>query len=452
MSLFTKAQDTLKRECQFEAGSSVLVACSGGADSVALLHLLSSQRKRLKINKLGVYHLNHGVRGEESDADEVFVKELAGKFGLPFHYEREDVSSWAAEHGVSLEMAGRKLRYIGINKLLESEGYTYAALGHTASDNAEWLLLSLVRGRAEPLLWGIPARRDRYIRPLIRCTRKEVLRYLESNRLSFREDSSNASLSFDRNLIRHRVIPQLKELNPSIEETLSRSLKIGDALKSSLDSEAAELLSRLSGRLGRELDTPGLSGYNLATQLRVLRLFAPWLGADDMLRLLPLKTSRGTREIARGAGQRIICSYGRLTIEDLQSQPVWKPRVLHEGKPVLVPVMGWRLHVHVAESCELAGQEDTVYFDASQLRPPFDVRAWHEGDRMIPFARHSAVKLKRIFIEKKVPRMLRRYWPLICKNEKVIWAAGLVRSADAPITDLTRELTILTLLRGEDGN
>ncbi len=458
MSLLNKAEDALKQECPIEKGAGILVACSGGADSVALLHFLHSNQKKLGIGKLGVYHLNHGLRGAESDADERFAAELAETFGIDFHPDCADVAAYAARNGISLEMAGRKLRYAGLERLLKSSNYGYAGLGHTASDNAEWIILSLLRGRAEPALWGIPARREHYVRPLIRCTREEVLTYLAEHKLSFREDSSNACLSFDRNRVRHRIIPLLRELNPSFEQTLSRTLWLGDICKSALDVEAANLLRRISVNKGkvRELDTSGLSDYNPATQLRVLRLFAPWLGAGDLLRLMPLGPAKGTREIARSGGKKLSVSYGLLVCEECDDQPVWESFELAEGNDVFLPGLGWRVCVHkgdVEEHSslqELLLRSDAAYFDASVIAPPFIVRAWREGDRMIPFGRHSEVKLKRIFIDRKVPREVRRRWPLVCKGAEILWIAGLLRSAAAPVTDSTRKLTILSVLRGEN--
>ncbi|MBD3286599.1 tRNA lysidine(34) synthetase TilS, partial [candidate division WOR-3 bacterium] len=279
MFFVKKATKTFISECGYESGQSILVACSGGADSIALLRFLHSRRERLKIPRLGVFHLNHGLRGDEALADEEFVRKLTGELGLTFYPFREDVSAYAAKEAVSMEMAGRRLRYERLNEVCRREGYELAALGHTATDNVEWILLSLIRGRVEPLLWGIPARRERYIRPLIRCTRDEIIGYLKRLSQSYREDSSNISFSYDRNRIRHRIVPLLKEENPSLEETVSRTLMLGDFQKAFLDSRARELMDSLviiTGR-GRELDTSKLSRYNPVTQLHILRLFVPWL-------------------------------------------------------------------------------------------------------------------------------------------------------------------------------
>ncbi len=456
MSLEKKALSTLKSECGFRKGSSVLVACSGGPDSVALLALLNNHRNKLEIPRLGVYHLNHSLRGSESDQDEEFVSALARRWNLPFHSEKADVEVVSRSEGISFEMAGRKLRYSGLERLLESERYDLAALGHTASDNVEWLLLSLVRGRAEPMLWGIPARRGAFIRPLIRCTREEVIVYLKKERLTFREDSSNLDESYDRNHVRRRVIPELKALNPSLEDTISRTLELGDRIAESVraSSEKAYEDVIVRGSKGLELDTSKLSQYNITTQLRVLRRFVPWLGGRDLRRLVPLETSKGTREIQRGNSERLLWSYDRLRLEPLQERPGWKPFKLHSGESVCIEELGWRLSLRTLEGGRISYGSDEITLDVGLAKPPYVVRAWREGDRIVPFGHSRPRKIKKVFTDAKVPRGMRRLWPLVCageEDEDVLWIVGLMRSAAAPVTAGTRDTNIITLLRGENG-
>lgn len=450
MSLSRKAEKTLKSECCIEENSSILVACSGGPDSVALLHFLHTSTSRLGIKRLGVYHLNHGLRGDQADADEEFVRKLSESLGLTSHIEKADVSGFAASHGLSLEMAGRKLRYAGLESILKSGMYDYAALGHTATDNVEWIIYSLVRGRTDPLLWGIPARRDQHIRPLIRVKRDEVLSYLSRHHLGFREDESNLDLSFVRNRIRHQVLPLLQTLNPSLEDTLGRSLELGERVKGSVDEESREILENLSKYKpqGSELDTSGLSRYNLATQLRVLRLFVPWLGAEELLRLLPLKRARGSVEIVAKKGIRLVHSYDRLVCTKGREQDIWKPLKLNNE--VTIPELGWRIRLEEAFPSSMTYDRDKAFFDAEIIKPPLHVRPWREGDRIIPFARHRAVKIKRLFIDRKIPQSMRRLWPLVCKGEKVLWVVGLVRSADALISGATRRVALLTVEKEND--
>lgn len=453
MSLEKKALGSLKTECGFRKGSSVLVACSGGPDSVALLALLDVHRDELEIPRLGVYHLNHSMRGKESDQDEEFVSALARRWNLSFHAEKADIEAVSRSEGISFEMAGRKRRYAGLERLLESEHYDLAALGHTASDNVEWLLLSLVRGRAEPMLWGIPARRGAFIRPLIRCTREEVLAYLKKNKLIFMEDSSNLDESYDRNLVRHRVIPVLKELNPSLEDTISRTLELGDrvaeSVRASSEKAYADVIVRVSK--GLELDTSKLSQYNITTQLRVLRRFVPWLGGRDLKRLVPLETSKGTREIQRGNSERLLLSYDRLRLESLKENPGWKPFKLHAGESVCIEELGWRLSLRMLEGGRISYGSDEITLDAGLAKPPYVVRPWREGDRIVPFGHSRPRKIKKIFTDAKVPRGMRRLWPLVCAGEDVLWIVGLMRSAVAPVAAVTRDTNIITLLRGENG-
>ncbi|MBN2378517.1 tRNA lysidine(34) synthetase TilS [candidate division WOR-3 bacterium] len=455
MSLVKKAIKTLTEECGYKVGQSILVACSGGPDSVALLCFLTSQREKLGIPELGVYHLNHCFRGKEADADEAFVRGLAEELSLRLYSEKIDISAYAAEHGISLEMAGRKLRYAGLERIMAQEGFDLAALGHTASDNAEWLLVSLIRGRAEPLLWGIPARRTRFIRPLIRSTREEVYRFLKDNQFTYREDSSNVSFEFTRNRIRHLIMPLLVKENPSFEKACSRILSLGDGVKAFLDSQTERLYERLVKTKGpaRKLDTSKLSRYNPATQLHILRRFAPWLGAEESVKIIPFKGWKGTRELAFGCGEVLYGVYDRLVVEPAADRPSWDPQVLREDREITVPRLGWRLRVHRGDLNEVALQDkDRVFFDARYQRPPFEVRPWQEGDRIVPFGRHGSVKIKRIFTDRKVPRRIRRHWPLVSKGNKVLWVAGLVRSSLSPVTDNTRKVTIITLLREENGS
>lgn len=450
MSLARKAEKTLKQECRIDENCNILVACSGGGDSVALLHYLYTNRGRLSIKRLGIYHLNHGLRGPEADADEAFVGELACNLGIPFHKEKADVAGYASSHGLSVEMAGRKLRYAGLESILKSHDYGYAALGHTATDNVEWIIHSLVRGRADPLLSGIPARRGPYIRPLIRVGREEVLDYLSRQRLKFREDSSNLDLSFERNRIRHKILPPLRALNPSLEDAFSRTLQLGERVKDSLDDESHEILKNLVVRtpVHCELDTSRLSRYNLATQLRVLRLFVPWLSAEELFGFLPLRRARGSVEIVAKKGMKVVHSYDRLICTAGERPDVWKALKLSDE--VAIRELGWRIRAEECKPGDLTHEKDKVFFDARMIKAPFLVRPWREGDRIVRFSRHREMKIKRLFIDSKIPREMRRLWPLVCKEEKVLWVVGLVRSADAPVSAATRKVTLLTVERESD--
>jgi tRNA(Ile)-lysidine synthase len=201
----------------------VLIAVSGGSDSVALLLVLNFLKSQFSLS-LGIAHLNHQLRGEDSQKDEVFVKELAQNFGFEFFSDQKDVKAHAKDRGLSLEEAGRKLRYEFFLQVAQAHGFQKIATGHNKNDNAELVLMNLLRGSGLKGLSGIPPlRQGLYIRPLIRMSKEEILDFLACENQAFRTDASNADMDFLRNAIRQRLIPQLEqEYNPSIVNTLNR--------------------------------------------------------------------------------------------------------------------------------------------------------------------------------------------------------------------------------------
>ncbi len=218
-----KVRDAIRRYGMLSDGETVIVGLSGGADSTALLHILLSLKEELGIS-LKACHINHNLRGEESDGDENFVRALCERLEVPLTVFGIDVKGSSSKHE-SLEETARKLRYREFERLCREEGARLAT-AHTASDNAETVLINMVRGTGTKGLSGIPPVRDYIIRPLIRCTREEIEEYCIKNGISFVTDSSNLTDDYTRNKIRHKVIPLLKEFNPSLIEGISRMTAI----------------------------------------------------------------------------------------------------------------------------------------------------------------------------------------------------------------------------------
>lgn len=206
-----------------EHNDSVLTAVSGGPDSVALVLSLLSIKKQYGLN-IGIAHLNHMLRQEESLRDEAFVKRFAEKFDLVFHKEQKDVDAYAKKHGLSFEEAGRKVRYHFLKTTARNHGYTKIALGHNRDDNAEQVLMNLLRGSGPKGLSGIPAIRDnRYIRPLIQVSKTRIIDFLKQKNQLYMLDSSNRDFRYLRNKIRHELIPFLQTgYNPEIIDALDR--------------------------------------------------------------------------------------------------------------------------------------------------------------------------------------------------------------------------------------
>ncbi|MFH2099295.1 MAG: tRNA lysidine(34) synthetase TilS, partial [Pseudomonadota bacterium] len=204
-------------------GDRVLATVSGGADSVALFHAL------LRLGKdggfsLGVAHLDHGLRGDDARADALFVRDLAHAHGVPFFLEQVDAAALAAGAKISVEEAGRRARYAFFQRVCETKGFDRIATGHHADDNAEWVVMALLRGAGPAGLSGIPATRGRVVRPLIRCSRGEIREFLEENNLAWQEDATNQDPAMVRNRVRLRVLPFLEqEVSPGAVAAVNRA-------------------------------------------------------------------------------------------------------------------------------------------------------------------------------------------------------------------------------------
>ena len=221
-----------------QKGDKVLIALSGGADSVVLLHVLNSLKEELDIT-LYAAHFNHGIRGEEADRDERFCKALCEKTDVCFFSFQADVPSIAKRYGESVELCGRKMRYDYLQWVCDDKlGTAKIATAHHSDDNAETVLWNLTRGAGLAGLAGIPVKRDNIIRPLLCCTRAEIEAYCAENDLAYVTDSTNLSDDYTRNKLRHRIMPVLRELNPSVGESIGRT--------SSILREADEYLTQIS--------------------------------------------------------------------------------------------------------------------------------------------------------------------------------------------------------------
>ena len=210
----------IEDNCLLEQGDKVLVALSGGADSVALLHLLLAVKNEYQLT-IGAAHFHHGIRGEEADRDALFSAGLCERWDIPFYHDRADVPAVSRESNESFELCGRRLRYRFLEDTAEKCGFTKIAVAHHGDDNAETVLWNLTRGAGIGGLRGIPVRRGKIIRPLLCLSRDSIETYCRENDLDYMTDSTNLSDDCTRNILRHRVMPVLRQLNPRVEEHIA---------------------------------------------------------------------------------------------------------------------------------------------------------------------------------------------------------------------------------------
>jgi tRNA(Ile)-lysidine synthase len=434
-------------------GAPVLVAVSGGADSVALLHVLAELRAPFGLS-ISVAHLNHSLRGGDSDEDAAFVARLAARLGVECREETVEVRELASAEGRSLEDAGREARRRFLLRAASAMGCAAIATGHHADDQAETVLLRLIRGAGVRGLAGIePVTADGFVRPLIECRRSELRRYLDVRDIPYREDSSNLDTSFTRNRVRHELIPLLRrDFNPSIVSALARtscSMAQAEELLSALADSAARDVVVESADGSMSLDSEGIRAYDKITWSYVFRRAFRALAGDsqtlshahlEALTELVERRPTGTSVHLPG-GIRARKGYG--TVEIYRHAPRQEPafaeqEVLLPGLTSL-PGFGGELETRIVDGSELpsdlASSDPTVeLFDVEGIRPPLTVRARRPGDRIELFGSGGTKKLKDLLIDMKIPPGSRDRLPIVADGGGILWVAGVRRSDRARIT------------------
>jgi tRNA(Ile)-lysidine synthase len=413
-------------------GDRVLVAVSGGADSVALLHLLHRLAPTFPLT-LWVAHLDHALR-PESGEDLLFVKRLCERFALPFVSCREPVAEMAEQRGIGLEEAGRDARRSFLEQTAAGLDCRWIALGHHRGDQAETVVHRLLRGSALSGLAGMRLKNGPFIRPLLSFSRQQLVDYLDRQGLSHVQDKSNDDFAYTRNRIRHQVLPVLQSLNPAVEEHLAQLALRIESEEDYWAGEEVRVLETLVRRRadGLWLDCESLAAVHPALRIRVIRrALGEVRGSLAGLGRLHLEAVANLLGGLRPQGEVHLPGawVGR------RYRQLWLrrfPPVIGEPYSLAIPGPGsYPLPGGAELAVSLVGTgagEDrwTVEFDASLLRFPLTVRTFAKGDRFHPSGAAGGKKLKDFLIDGKIPREQRRSLPLVV-GETILWVAGVRR-------------------------
>ncbi|HDR00353.1 MAG TPA: tRNA lysidine(34) synthetase TilS, partial [candidate division WOR-3 bacterium] len=305
--------ETVELEGLLPEGSRVLVAVSGGADSVCLLEFLRIIAPRRGLTLAG-FHLNHRLRPAAHE-DERFVRTLFEQARLPLKVVRSDVRGYARRHRLGIEGAGRELRYRHMGATARKLGCQRVALGHTADDSLETVLLNIIRGTGLTGFRGIPARREYYVRPLIELTRVEIEAWLCAQGVAWREDESNRDERYARNLLRRRVIPVLRELRPNAAVAARRAARLIADEDDCLEEEARAALSTVARRVrsGARIDLAALLSYNICLKRRMVRRLIPGMDSSGVDRILLFLTAMQEQGPRHSAAKLVLPGGTRLT-------------------------------------------------------------------------------------------------------------------------------------------
>ncbi|MEI7590626.1 MAG: tRNA lysidine(34) synthetase TilS [Deltaproteobacteria bacterium] len=444
--MLEKVKENIIAICQMMPKERVVVAVSGGADSVALLYIMYSLRDKLSLEII-VAHFNHNARGTESDSDETFVKDMAQMLNLPFISEKmEPIKTNLSE------AYAREKRYDFLRKVARQEGANFVLLGHNHDDQAETILLNLIRGSASDGLSGMPMMRENtFIRPLLNINRNEIINYLQSNKISFVEDSTNATDKYLRNKIRHRLIPLIEsEYNPRFKETIVKTAQIIAQENSYLQAVTNETLSFFFDEANSSIDVGKIKQLHKALQQRILKgaleRYAKtnqgiyFKHIQELLGLL--QVTEGTKKINLPHGIIAIREYDTLRFMLEKADRGINPFSYEVTIPATIYIKENRmtLDFDVVDRKKISfTDKNAAFFDYDKITTPLLIRNWQAGDNIKPLGMNGhSRKLQDILTDKKIPCSLRTQIPvLVDATGTVLWMMRIVHDEQNRVTEET---------------
>jgi tRNA(Ile)-lysidine synthase len=421
----------LKNQFPFLKGNQLLVACSGGLDSVVLTHLLVKSDYEITLA-----HCNFSLRGNESDTDSSFVIQLAKQLETPVYTEIFETETFADEHGLSIQMAARQLRYLWFEELSNQLNIKYILTAHHLDDNLETFLINMSRGTGLRGLTGIPVNQEKLVRPLLAFSKETVLAYAEKNKLNWREDSSNASNKYLRNALRNEVIPKWKETVPNLLQNFETTQK------NLIDSRnlIEDYLALLLNYLAEETET----GYKFSVKkLKALpnsktvlfELFSPlgFTEFDDLQSLLSAQAGKKAH------------SPSHILLKDrdfLLLDPIGNKLTEEEFKiPENTIEIDFPIRLTFENVTQLGeSSEKIIFIDLDLLKFPLVLRKWKEGDVFYPFGMDGKKKISKYFKDEKLSLLAKQKTWLLCSENKIIWVVGLRADNRFRVTNKTKRI------------
>jgi tRNA(Ile)-lysidine synthase len=427
----------------FASDDKIILAVSGGIDSVVMCHLFYQAKFHFAIA-----HCNFGLRGDESDEDELFVKKLAKKYKVPFYADHLDAAAFAEQEKISIQMAARTLRYKWFDSLLDSEGYHYIATAHHLNDSVETLLLNITRGTGIAGLHGIQPKVKRLIRPLLFADKDEIYAYVVENQLGWREDSSNQSVKYQRNLIRHEVIPLLKKINPSLENTMEQTIERLRAVEHLFQTEIERVRQKV---VRKQAEVTYLDFILLQQETEpLIKLYElikdehfSYTQAQDIWQVVEAEPGRlfesPTHTLVKDRTALIITPK---QVQSFISAPISEGQTFFSNDSL-------ELHLEEKSAADFTIPTDAAIacLDKALVQFPLKLRRWKEGDWFCPLGMNKKKKLSDFLIDLKIPLNLKsRIW-VLTSNGSIVWIIGYRIDNRFKITGKTEHILQLTSVR-----
>ncbi|MEJ5963967.1 tRNA lysidine(34) synthetase TilS [Pedobacter immunditicola] len=436
-----KFRDYIDQNSLLRADQKVLLTVSGGRDSVLLVHLF-----KLAGYSCGIAHCNFNLRGDESQRDEAFVRMLAATMDMPFYVKHFDTKAYAEEQKISTQMAARTLRYDWFEETRVQENYDFIAVAHHQTDAIETILLNLTRGTGIAGLHGILPKRGFLIRPMLCLSRTEIDEVIEKEHLDFVEDSSNRADHYARNKIRLHVLPQLKAINPNLEQTFEQNIEKFSETEMVLQQVVNTLRSSIC-KTHQHLTTLSLAEIKALKpqQLLLFELLRPFNFQDPVVRDILSSLDKQSGVSFYSHSHRATIDRGELLISPVETAADQYDLAVHPHDETVVFGKQQLLISHT-DNLNFEKVTHKAFVDGDKLMYPLILRCWQDGDRFMPLGMAVFKKLSDYFIDEKVPLPLKAHIPILVNgNGEIIWVVGMRADNRYKVSAGSKKVTIFEL-------
>ncbi len=417
-----KFLDFIHQQQLFTQADKILLALSGGIDSVFMAYLF----KKHQFN-FSIAHCNFKLRGEESDHDEEFVKKLASSFQVKLYVNHFDTETYANEQSISIQMAARDLRYNWFEEIRKKEGYNYIAVAHNQNDVIETFFINLIRGTGIKGLTGIKSKNNYIIRPIIFAQRTEIEQYCLENNIKFREDSSNMSTKYFRNKIRHNVMPLLEELNPKINHTIIENIERLTDVEIIYNQAIQEFKNDCITIDGETvcIEIEKIAKNSLVRRTYLFEILQEYGFSNKIINDVIQSLDNISGKTFYSATHRILKDRNTLLISPL-SIAEEHTYYIDEGTKYFYNPINLTLEIIEKKGDFKIDKNNKIgYFDLDQLSFPLIVRKWKKGDFFQPFGMQGLKKLSDYFIDQKLSIIDKENVWILASGEKIVWIIGL---------------------------
>lgn len=437
-----------------EPGDKILVALSGGPDSVFLLHFLQKYKKKYD-TEIAAIHINHKLRGNDADEDEKFCKSYCGALNVPFSCVGVDVDSFAKKNKISFEEAGRILRYEIIENHCREIRFNKIATGHNLTDNSETVLLNVIKGSGLKGLAGIPAVRENIIRPMLTLSKDEIVRYLEKEKIGFRTDGSNFDTDYQRNFIREGLLPQIREkLNPKVDNSLFNLSRTAKDYYSYFEKKIVRELKKENPRLAdgelsisvrviKKLEDKGIP-VSEVIRTAVLKYFKIEFNFKDVENIISLLNSSSGKKINLKQNLNAIKEREHLHLF-FSKKEIEKSFEIKIGETITVFQSLFSAMPVEKKEMNFTRDKNVEFVDAGKIKNPLIIRRWKNGDIFHPLGLKGSKTVSDFLCDQKISSRKKKEQLVLEHNGTIVWVVGLRLSEDYKVINSSKEIIKLEI-------